>query len=57
VKKAGQYLLTVRAEHLFLMTLLYNYTEDYLELQNEFNEFNRYQYTHLKVPSSQIGST
>jgi hypothetical protein len=29
VEKVGQYLVTVRAEHLFLITLLYTYMEDF----------------------------
>jgi hypothetical protein len=38
----GRYLLTVRAEHLFLLTLIYTYTEDYKGVQSEYEEFRRY---------------
>jgi hypothetical protein len=44
VEKASQYLLTVRAEHLFLITLVYTYTEDYQGMESEFDEFCRYPY-------------
>jgi hypothetical protein len=45
VEKVGQYLLSVRAEHIFLMTLLYTYTDDNRRVQSELNEFHRYPYT------------
>jgi hypothetical protein len=45
VEKVVWYLLTVRAEHLFLMTLLYTYVEDYQGLEIEFKEFSRYSTT------------
>ena len=45
VEKVGQYLLSVRAEHIFLMTLLYTYTDDNRWVQSELNEFHRYPYT------------
>jgi hypothetical protein len=45
VEKVVWYLLTVRAEHLFLMTLLYTYIEDHHGLQIEFKEFSRYSTT------------
>jgi hypothetical protein len=41
VEKVGRYLLTVRAEHLFLITLLYAYMEDFQGVQSELNEFRR----------------
>jgi hypothetical protein len=37
--------MSVRAEHIFLMTLLYTYTEDNLRVQSELNEYRRYPYT------------
>ncbi len=45
VEKVGRYLLSVRAEHIFLMTLLYTYTDDNRWVQSELNEFRRYPYT------------
>jgi hypothetical protein len=45
VEKVGRYLLSVRAEHIFLMTLLYTYTEDNRRAQSELNEYHRYPYT------------
>jgi hypothetical protein len=45
VEKVGQYLLSVRAVHIFLMTLLYTYTDDNRRVQSELNEFHRYPYT------------
>ena len=45
VEKVGRYLLSVRAEHIFLMTLLYTYTEDNRGVQSELNEYRRYPYT------------
>jgi hypothetical protein len=45
VEKVGRYLLSVRAVHIFLMTLLYTYTEDNRGAQSELNEYRRYPYT------------
>jgi hypothetical protein len=45
VEKVRRYLMSVRAEHIFLMTLLYTYTDDNRRVQSELNEFHRYPYT------------
>jgi hypothetical protein len=40
--EAGRYLLTVRVQYLFLVTLHYTYKEDHQRVQIEHNEFYRY---------------
>jgi hypothetical protein len=42
VKEVGRYLLTVRTQYLFLVTLHYTYMEDHLRVQKEYDEFTRY---------------
>ncbi len=42
VEKVGRYLLNVRAEYVFLITLVHTYAEDYRGVQSELNEFRRY---------------
>jgi hypothetical protein len=39
----------VRAEHLFLLTLIYTYTEDYKGVQSEYEEFRRYSFFLSKI--------
>jgi hypothetical protein len=40
--EAGRYLLTVRVQYLFLVTLHYTYKEDHQRVQIEHTEFYRY---------------
>jgi hypothetical protein len=42
VVEAGQYLLTVRVQYLFLVILHYTYKEDHQRVQKENTEFYRY---------------
>jgi len=40
--EAGRYLLTVRVQYLFLVTLHYTYKEDHQRVQIEHTKFYRY---------------
>jgi hypothetical protein len=45
LENVGRYLLTVRAEYLFLAILHYTHMEDYTRVQMEYEDFCRYVYT------------
>jgi hypothetical protein len=45
LEDVGRYLLTVRAEYLFLVILHYTHMEDHNRVQMEYEDFCRYVYT------------
>ncbi len=45
VENIARYLLTVRAEYLFLVILHYTHMEDHNRVQMEYEDFCRYVYT------------
>ncbi len=42
MKEVGRYLLTVRTQYLFLVTLHYTFMEDHQRVQAAYEEFTRY---------------
>jgi hypothetical protein len=47
VENVGRYLLTVRAEYLFLAILHYTHMEDYTRVEMEYKEFCRFSVIHI----------
>jgi hypothetical protein len=55
VENVGRYLLTVRAEYLFLAILHYTHMEDYTRVQMEYQEFCRYSVIHIISTYAKFG--
>ncbi len=55
VENVGRYLLTVRAEYLFLAILHYTHMEDYTRVEMEYKEFCRYSVIHIISTNAKFG--